>query len=62
MTTLRESLKAEIETAKEEVAKLEARFALLETGLGGILEHDIDAVKTWFSAIDEHFEHLWRKS
>ena len=56
MTTLRESLQAEIAEAKEEVARLEARFAMVEGSLGAILEHDVEVVKEWFLKLRDHFK------
>jgi hypothetical protein len=66
MTTLRESLVAEIAKAKEDAAaveaaakakvtELETRLSGLETSFVAILEKDYEEVKTLWSSLASHF-------
>ena len=58
MTTLRESLQAEIETVKAkaqaDVTALETRLADLEASATTLLETDAAVVKAWFVSLRSH--------
>lgn len=54
MTTLRESLQAEIGKAKTDLAAKEAQLAQLEGTFGDALARDVDELKAFFRSVGAH--------
>ena len=54
MTTLRESLQAEISLAKTDLAEKEARLAKFETTFSDALSRDVGELETFFRSVGRH--------
>ena len=54
MTTLRESLQAEIAAGEADLAAKRTKLAEIETGFVGVLDRDLEDVKALFRSIGAH--------
>lgn len=54
MPTLRETIQADIATIETDLAAKKAKLAEIETGFVGVLDRDVEEVKTFFRAIASH--------
>jgi hypothetical protein len=54
MPTVRESLQADITALETDLAAKKAKLAQFETGFAGVLDRDVEEVKTFVRSIASH--------
>ena len=54
MTTLRESIQADIAAIETDLSAKKAKLAEIETGFVGILDRDVEEVKTLWRSLAAH--------